>query len=148
MRKIFFILCILFSFPSICLANYFDDNSERYFCYQNDERFKSYLDKKSITSIRYDPPYYSIDANIITFDYMNGIGALSRERYFYNYDTKEIRVKTQNLYLCYENGSVDKSYDYNLALSELRLLPKTSAGHLCANLAFFNNYRMFFDSYY
>ena len=147
---IFIILCVVISFPTICFANYFDDNSKRYVCYQNDERFKSYLDLNSVTAVRYDPPYYSIDADIITFDYIGQIGCLYHNRFFYNYNTKEILSKNINMYPCYENGYTDKSYDYGISLtSSIPIkLYSDSAGYLGANLAFLKCYNMIFYYYY
>ena len=78
-------------------------NGHRY--YDDGNRITSvFYDMNSIEASLYNPPYYSIDiTKYVTSVKFNGID-LYRERYFYNFNTKEIYVQELSFISLTEDG--------------------------------------------
>lgn len=141
MRKIllFLLLCIII--PSSCFANYFDDRPWQYICYQNDIQYKSYIDMNSVSVIRYDPPYYTIDATTYTFDYVNQFGLVKVNRYFYDYNKQQIYWNMINIGKCFEDGTSSLNPDNPLEKPIGPIyLQRYSTGYMAAELAFMKSY--------
>lgn len=52
-----------------------------------------YVDKDSINVVRYQPPYYVIDTSSMVQSYSKGNEVYANLRFFYNYDTKEMKFQ-------------------------------------------------------
>lgn len=146
MKKLFSIILLSFLLiPNLCFANYFDQYPEKYCVYFKDSQYKSYLDFNSIKVRRYDPPFYTIDVTTYTFDYINQIGTIRENRYFYDYDNQSISWQILNIGTCDEMGNINIQYRQEPLLNELIPIEKLSPGHFLSEIIFLKCYNMCFD---
>lgn len=96
MKKFMLFLILWTSTFSIVNANPFSENPDRYALINRSEITDVFVDKTSIRVIRYDPPYYIIEADSIFAYYDKRAIDRAIERYFYNMKLKTI--KSQTLY--------------------------------------------------
>jgi len=104
LKKMLIITLMLFSSFSICFADVFDDNTSQYIPIGSTMDLKEYLDINSVQVIRYDPPYYIIQADAIVKYYTHGTILRITSKYFYNYNTKVIQAQDLSMIACNENG--------------------------------------------
>lgn len=143
MKRVFclvFSCCILFT--NTCWANYYDDHPERYICCQKDERYKGYIDINSVIVRRYDPPFYTIDADLYTMDYLYQSGIIFQCRFFYNYEKQNIHVQVINSGFCDEKGNKQIEYRTEPFSYEMNYVNKYSAWYLAADFAFMKAYNI------
>ncbi|WP_143063206.1 hypothetical protein [Propionispira arboris] len=69
----------------------------------------TYLDKASIKSVKYAPPYYTIQCNNIEFDQTDGITAKTTVIYNYDFNTKNIQIQVPKNIAQSEDGSLSYS---------------------------------------
>lgn len=105
MRHFLFLVAFLL-IPSMCFANKYEDAPEQYICIDTGQIYETYLDENSVTSLQYAPPYYVIQCNNITFNYMNNITSKMVVKYFYDYENKAIQVQMPEAYAYDEDGTL------------------------------------------
>ena len=91
---------------SLCFANQYDDSPDKYIKIDSGATFNTYLDKASIKSIKYAPPYYTIQCNNIEFDQTDGITAKTTIIYNYDFNTKNIQIQIPKNIAQSEDGSL------------------------------------------
>jgi hypothetical protein len=91
---------------SICFANQYDDSPDQYTKIDSGATFNTYLDKASIKSVKYAPPYYTIQCNNIEFDQTDGITAKTTVIYSYDFNTKNIQIQVPKNIAQSEDGSI------------------------------------------
>ena len=79
MKKILISLLSFLLLTSVAWANYFDNYPKRFVSYDSTSRFKAYIDMDSVNVVRYDPPYYEIQATTYYFDYVLHGGRVCQE---------------------------------------------------------------------
>lgn len=152
-------LCIVISIPTICFANYFDNNPKRYFNYYNSEQYSAYADVDSVNVVRYNPPYYVIDITEYTIDYVNQATIASLLRFYYNYDKQTMRfILIKAAPASSEDGTskldnvpiyFNSIYPSNIkTIDKCPLVEKYSGNYLLGETAFFKAYHMFFTKEY
>jgi hypothetical protein len=144
MKKVIIIITILLLclINSTCLANYFEDNSDRFISYDSTKQYKAYVDLESINVVRNDPPNYVIQAESYIFDSVNHLGMKYVEQYFYNYKTKNIDAELNKFAKCDENGNISKEFKFEDKKSTHLTLTHTSPGYNAAKIAFAKAYNM------
>lgn len=156
---IFIILCVVISFPTICFANYFDDNPKRYLNYYSSEQYTCYADLDSVNVVRYNPPYYAIDITEYTIDYVNQATFASLVRFYYNYDKQTMRfILIKAAPASSEDGTskldnvpiyFNTIYPSNIkTINNCPLAEKYSGNYLLGEIAFLKAYHMFFTKEY
>lgn len=136
-KGIIIITTLLFCLmTSTCLANYFDDNSDRFISYQSTKHYKEYVDLDSINVIRYDPPYYVIQAETYVFDYVKHLDMRYVNQYFYNYDNKNINWQVNAMAKCDENRNISNEVTLEDGKQPYLALGKTSPGYRAAKIVF------------
>jgi len=95
---------------TLCFANQYDDNPDKYIKIDSEITTNIYLDKTSIQSVKYAPPYYIIQCDNIGFDQADKITAKSTVIYYYNFNTKSIQLQIPKSIAYTEDGSI--SYNY------------------------------------
>jgi hypothetical protein len=91
---------------SLCFANQYDDNPDKYIKIDSGGTFNTYLNKASIKSVKYAPPYYTIQCDNIEFDQTDGITAKTTVIYYYDFNTKNIQLQIPQNIAHTEDGSI------------------------------------------
>ena len=78
---------------SVCFANQYDDKSDQYIKLDTTDNSIIYLNKSSVKSTQYKPPYYVIQCENIAFDEADNITAKSTTTFTYNSNTKNIQIQ-------------------------------------------------------
>lgn len=102
---------------------------------------KTYLDLNSVKVVRYDPPFYVIEGDILVEDYESGKNYLFSEKYFYDYNRRSVKYKIPYTYLEREGDWVLASTDIDGKLHEVNI--GTQAGNV-ADALFYWCYKMYF----
>ena len=145
MKKILLMLIAISAFmSSICFANYYDENPERYIVYDSTSEHKSYVDIESTVVRRYEPPYYTIDITSYTFDLINDAGYVKENRYFYDYDKQTIQWQILSLGRCDEDGNISSLRAMKAKVVYLEI---PSSGYLASEFAFMKSYNMPFSTH-
>lgn len=132
-------LCII---NSICFANYFDDNTDRFMPCVSTDQSKEYIDLDSIDVVRYDPPYYVIQVDTYILNSVNQLGKNFTSRYFYNYNTKNIDAQLNKFAKCDENGALSAEVTFEEGKQPFMTLKKTSHGYDTAKIVFSKAYNL------
>lgn len=153
LKMIISILCIVVSIPTICFANYFDNNPKRYFNYYNSEQYSAYADLDSVSVVRYNPPYYVIDITEYAIDYVNQVTMAVLLRFYYNYDKQTMRFTLiKAAPASAEDGTSKLDITPSLSnietINNLPVIEKYSGNYLLGETAFFKAYHMFFTKEY
>lgn len=144
MKRIIILLTLIVSmYFTVTQANYFDDN-KNFIATGSSMESKTYIDINSVQVTRYSPPYYIIQANTYFFNYKDSIITKQIEQYFYDYDTKQIKMLILGMYRCDESGNVSKGMMFPIENRPYINLPTNSVGYISASLAFYKAYRIIF----
>lgn len=138
MKKILISLLSCLLLTSVAWANYFDNYPKRFVSYDSTSRFKAYIDMDSVNVVRYDPPYYEIQATTYYFDYVLHGGMKRSMLFYYDYDKQTIAYQLQSLYECDEEGNVGRGGPSSITT----IIPfkKYSPGYMAGELAFVKAY--------
>lgn len=120
----------------------FFDDSPRYLQVGHDDLTESYLDMNSIQVIRYDPPFYIIQATVVTYDYTTNAAAGYENRFFYNFKSQTVKAQTLSTLLYDEKGL--PTTQVILENPDVKLCDRYSVNGKAADKAFFNCYSMTF----
>ena len=123
-------------------AMFFDDNP-RYIQVGHDEMTESYIDMNSINSIRYDPPYYVIQATVLTYDYSTNTATGYQNNFFYNFNAQTVRTQTLST-TTYDTMKGTPSAQTINPDPEVATTDRYSVNGKAADNAFFNCYNMTF----
>ncbi len=126
---------------TLASAMFFDDNP-RYIQVGHNETTESYLDTSSISSIRYDPPYYIIRCTGVTYDFSRNLAIGYENNFFYNFTAQT--VKTQTLSTTMYDGKGNPSSQSINPAPEVADTDRYSVNGKAADKAFFNCYSMTF----
>jgi len=74
-RILLLVIVYMANLSSLCFANQYDDSPDKYTKIDPGATFNTYLYKASIKSVKYAPPYYTIQFDNIEFDQADGITA-------------------------------------------------------------------------
>jgi len=105
------VLLFIVILSNLCFANQYDDNPDEYIKIDSGITINIYLDKASIQSVKYAPPYYIIQCDNIGFDQSDNITAKSTVIYYYNFNTKSIQLQIPKSFAYAEDGRI--SYNYS-----------------------------------
>lgn len=143
MLKKITLLCLTFLMLtcSLAFARFFDDNP-RYLQVGHDATTESYIDTTSIQASRYDPPYYIIQATVLTYDYANNTATGYVNNFFYDFKSQTVMAQTVATIAYDINGNpVWQSSVPNAAVYPT---DRYSVNGKAADKAFFNCYNMTF----
>ena len=141
-KKYLAVLAVVFMTGTAFASPMFFDDNPRYIQVGRDDTTESYVDMQSIQSIRYDPPFYIIQATVITHDFTNNTTTGYENKFFYNFKAQTVKAQT----------IATMPYDANGLPAQAFMLPNPSV-NLCAQYsvngkaadkAFFNCYNMTF----
>lgn len=143
MLKKTMLLCLAFLMTAYtgAFARFFDDNP-RYLQVGHDDTTESYMDTASIQSSRYDPPYYIIQATVLTYDYTNNTATGCVNKFFY--DFKGQTVKAQTLATIQYDANGMPIHQTDISTPGVYLCDRDSVNGKAADKAFFNCYNMTF----
>ena len=99
-----------------------------------------YIDIDSVNVIRYEPPLYTIDAVVKHIDLEKGSIVLYRFRFFYDIDTKEMKLSMME-----RSRDDGNTWDY-IPNRKAAYMPKGTHGYTVGDAAFYKAYRMWFSS--
>lgn len=142
MKKI--LLLLLFSILpfSLSLASFLD-NSAAYEKVSSDISSEGYVNKNSWKVIRYDPPYYIIQGDIITNFFDNNSIIYGTYNFYYDLNKQVMKIKVIAIKTYDTNGNLI-SDSGNLPLS-LENVNSNSNGWVIGNYYFYRAYNVFFD---
>lgn len=99
-----------------------------------------YIDVDSVNVVRYEPPLYTIDAVVKHVSLERGVVVLYKSRFFYDINTKEMKISTTE-------GSLDNGNTWDvLPDRQVMDISKGSNGYNTGNAVFYTAYRMWFSS--
>lgn len=142
MRKVLAALIFFILICTMSYANYFDNYPKRFVSYDSTSRFKAYIDMDSVNVVRYDPPYYEIEATTYYFDYVLHSGLKRSMLFYYDYDKQTIAYQLQSLYECDEDGNVGRGG--HSSIKTIIPFKKYSPGYCAGEFAFVKAYGVFF----
>lgn len=143
MKKILLTLFISLGITIPCFANFLSDNPGQYQKIDRTPKATVYVDKDSVSVIRYEPPYYVIQANTFFVQYDQGIIKRCTDRYFYDYKNQTIQRQVLDAYTYNEDGSIANHTGDNVPLM---LMQSHTVGWDIANYIFFKSYNTFFSN--
>lgn len=134
MKKIFVLLLVMVCslFTPVLATNFVKVSS--------DMTQDWYVDIDSVNVIRYEPPLYTIDAIVKHVDLEKGSIVLYRFRFFYDIDTKEMKLSMME-----RSRDDGNTWDYIPSRKAVYML-KGTHGYNAGNAAFYTAYRMLFSS--
>jgi hypothetical protein len=100
------VMLFMIILSNLCFANQYDDNPGEYIKINSGITSTIYLDKASIKSVKYAPPYYTIQCDNIGFDQADNITAKTTVIYYYDFDTKSIQLQIPKSIAYAEDGSI------------------------------------------
>lgn len=137
------IICLICTIPSICFANYFDDNPKQYVHFPSSAVADWYLDVYSMHSVSYDPPLYCIEINTYTVYHNKPAIIETVNSYYYNYQAQTIKNTISTIYSCDSDGNrLEELKEANVP--NVIVAPYT-IGYIMANVAFYREYKMWFS---
>ena len=173
MKKLFLLLTIFSLFSMSAFAVSLDElrnTPERYKLVQADSLNEQYIDINSINVMRYNPPYYTINATTYTVAYDKTVIMQLDNIFFYNYNqsvnslvkkfitpeeitarVKEdtgIKFQIKGAALFNYDGSIQETYhQYDLSNSMYKPLKAHifSASYMSALYSFYKSYNMYFN---
>ena len=173
MKKLFLLLTIFSLFTMSAFAVSLDElrnSPERYKLVQADSLNEQYIDINSINVMRYNPPYYTINATTYTVAYDKTVIMQLDNIFFYNYNqsvnslvkkfitpeeitarVKEdtgIKFQIKGAALFNYDGSIQETYhQYDLSNSMYNPLKAHifSASYMSALYSFYKSYNMYFN---
>lgn len=138
------LVCILTFLALNCTlasAMFFDDNP-RYIQVRSTDTTISFIDTRSVQSGRYEPPYYLIQAAVLTYDYTNNSTTGYVTNFFY--DFKNQTVKAQILATMTYDAFGNVTSEMVVANPEVYPCERQSINGQAADKAFFQCYNMTF----
>lgn len=99
-----------------------------------------YIDIDSVNVVRYEPPFYTIDAIVKNVNLERGSVVLDKFRFFYDINTKEMKLSMTEG--SRDNGNTWESTPIRKAV----YMPKGSHGYNIGEAAFYKAYLMWFSS--
>ena len=173
MKKLFLLLTIFSLFTMSAFAVSLDElrnSPERYKLVQADSLNEQYIDINSINVMRYNPPYYTINATTYNVSYDQNLIIKHEEVFFYNYNrsVNSLRLKFSTTGAIAAELKKDtgitlqlrgmETYDYNGQVSmpyqyidpSSSLFPPLKAhmfspGYMAAMYSFLKSYNMYFN---
>lgn len=138
MKKLFLLFVCLFCIPTAIFAS----DNRNIVVIAHDVKATVGIDLNSINVIRYEPPYYIINVHEYYKDFSKGLLEARQAQYFFDYNKREIQMKTLKRYT--SDGSTNfeevESYD-----TDLQMVPKGTGAYLIGNYLFYKAYGMYFS---
>ena len=113
MKKIFLLFLILLSGIANASADQYSDNPSRYVQTIRSDRYVAYIDKDALRVLRYDPPYYVLEADTVYVLYELNQMMRTKERFFYNMDAGTMKSIPMHFTMYDENGKILSDEDSN-----------------------------------
>lgn len=142
MKKI--LLLLLFSILpfSLSIASFLD-NSDAYEKVSSNISSEGYVNKNSWKVIRYDPPYYIIQGDIISNSFDNNPIVCGTYNFYYDLDKQIMQVKAITIKAYDANGNlISNSGNTPFPLENV---DSNSVGWIIGNYYFYRAYNVFFD---
>lgn len=136
-----FLLTFLALSCTFASAMFFDDNP-RYIQVRNTDTTTSFIDTSSVQSGRYEPPYYLIQATVLTYDYTNNTTTGYVNNFFYDFKNQTVKAQTLATIAYDANGNAISQMV--IANPEVYPCERNSINGQAADKAFFQCYNMTF----
>lgn len=147
MRKFFLsLIFLLFVFPYSFSSASFLDNNSNYQIIQSTQTHTFYIDIASARNIRYAPPYYTIEGNIISQDFSRGTISSFTYRFMYDLNNFSIQARPIAVNSYDDNGELlFTASEYDMQQYDTTQAPKGSPLEIAANSYFKHFYNASFS---
>lgn len=111
MKRWIIFFCLLWIGITNVSADQFSDEPSRYVKTIRSDRYVGYIDKNTLQVLRYDPPYYIIEADIVYILYDRNQIMRTKERNFYDMKTGTMRTLPTYFTMYDMEGNKLRSFD-------------------------------------
>lgn len=122
-KKILLVFVFLFSMNLCVSFASFYENNENYQYIGTNETVKCYVYVPSIKIIRNEDPYYILQCDVITINYVQGLTWNQQTKFIYNRSNHTMQARTDKGGLCDNDGSI---YQNSNTPMDLGLVPTDS----------------------